>query len=629
MVEESSGRLPDAAQGQDEQGEQNSFPDNWSPEEDESSEPLKSRRGSLYIFLIAAALAGGLIGATVYLYQQNQTPPASLVDQMPAYSDRPRTGRSEETQRPALQEDTAEGTAIEPATGSFGPGSGPSDSVPAQESDRPRGLDFSPQADQGTPQSEVRSGNLPGAADCLEENCLPALEQEAESASDAEPSDSLTEFEAPAEENITVYPGNIDNLSIESAENFPIKEITETPEPLEVVAESPSENGTAVSLPAESLEVVDSTDLPQIPEADRIPAEAEPLSARNSLTAEAAQVSPDSVEPAPEPVRTASEQEAPQAAQASESAQIPAAPPVPSTPQAASGPPEAAAPEVLRVPAVTELPQTPLSAEALQAPTAPAAPTAPPAATLDVNEPHEPEKPTQAAPVPLGTVEPELSPAAETAASDPVEEDTIAPVWVSNLYSTPAQDESDQIWRRVENIPVSGRLYRYETTVGGIKQYRIRLGFFDTRSEAEAAGRKITEEAKLSVTPWLVQPTAAEYRRYYGQSPSAHWAVNISSTPVSADSDRIWESLTGKKAQNFISKLKKSPAAVPGPKVYRTQTSVSGQIQYRIRLGFFDTQAEAEKAGRELAAAAGLSAGQIGLPWAVRPTVDEEKANSQ
>jgi hypothetical protein len=277
-----------------------------------------------------------------------------------------------------------------------------------------------------------------------------------------------------------------------------------------------------------------------------------------------------------------------------------------------------------------EFHQVPLSAEALQVPTAPVAPTAPPAATLAVNEPQvEPEQPTQTAPVPLAAVESEKYPTAEAAASDPVEEDTIAPVWVSNLYSTPAQDESDQIWRRVENIPVSGRLYRYETTVGGIKQYRIRLGFFDTRNEAEAESRKITEEAKLSVTPWLVQPTVAEYNRYYGQSPSVHWAVNISSSPVSADSDRIWESIHGKKAQNFIRKLKKSQASDPDPKVYRTQTSVSGQLQYRIRLGFFDTQAEAEKAGRDLAAVAGLSAGQIGLPWAVRPTVDEEKANSQ
>jgi septal ring-binding cell division protein DamX len=58
--------------------------------------------------------------------------------------------------------------------------------------------------------------------------------------------------------------------------------------------------------------------------------------------------------------------------------------------------------------------------------------------------------------------------------------------------------------------------------------------------------------------------------------------------------------------------------------MYSYETTVAGQRQYRIRLGFFATGPEAEEAGRALAAAAGLSEARIGKPWAVRPSLGEE-----
>jgi septal ring-binding cell division protein DamX len=179
----------------------------------------------------------------------------------------------------------------------------------------------------------------------------------------------------------------------------------------------------------------------------------------------------------------------------------------------------------------------------------------------------------------------------------------------------------------VDGLASSGRLYRYDTSVGGIKQYRIRLGFFPTRAEAEAAGARLASEVKLPATPWLVQPTVAEYKKYAGQALSNQWVVNISSTPTREDSEKVWRALDGVNAKSYLKKLAK--VGQPGPRLYRSEITLNGQVHYRIRLGFFASQSEAESAGQGLATAAGLSSILIGQPWAVRPTVDEEKANSQ
>jgi hypothetical protein len=207
----------------------------------------------------------------------------------------------------------------------------------------------------------------------------------------------------------------------------------------------------------------------------------------------------------------------------------------------------------------------------------------------------------------------------------PSDDEAIASVWVSNLHSTPDEAESDQVWRKLEGLVGSGRLYRYDTTVGGIKQRRIRLGFFPTKAEAAAAGSRLANDAKLSSSPWLVQPTQAEYKKYFGQSLSDFWVVNISSTPNQEDSEKVWRALAGTKAADYLKKLKSKGSLAP--KIYRSETTVNGQLHYRIRLGFFANQKEAEAAGQDLVAAAGLGSALIGQPWAVRPTVDEEKAN--
>ncbi|MDR1609192.1 MAG: SPOR domain-containing protein [Deltaproteobacteria bacterium] len=220
----------------------------------------------------------------------------------------------------------------------------------------------------------------------------------------------------------------------------------------------------------------------------------------------------------------------------------------------------------------------------------------------------------------------ETAPAEPTSPSSDSDDEAIAPVWVSNLHSTPDESESEQVWQKLKSLPGSERLYRYETTVGGIKQRRIRLGFFQTRDEALEASQRLAKEAKLG-QPWLVQPTKAEHNKYYGQSLSERWAINISSTIKKEDSEKYWQALEGDKAKKQLKKLERQGQSAP--RLYRSEATVNGQLNYRIRLGFFATQKEAEAAAQALVTAAGLTAAQIDKPWAVRPTVDEEKANSQ
>jgi hypothetical protein len=194
---------------------------------------------------------------------------------------------------------------------------------------------------------------------------------------------------------------------------------------------------------------------------------------------------------------------------------------------------------------------------------------------------------------------------------------------VANLLSTPSKEEADSAWKRLEAQGGSNLLYRYETQVDGTNQHRLRLGFFQDRASAEAAATDLSRKAGLGA-PWLVQPNLSEVRKYNLPQLSNLWSVNISSTPDKAESDAIWEALNqGQAKETFASLEAQRDQSLAGLSLYRYEAQVDSVNQYRIRLGFFDTGAKAEAAGRELAQAASLSQSRIGLPWAVRPNQAE------
>jgi hypothetical protein len=206
------------------------------------------------------------------------------------------------------------------------------------------------------------------------------------------------------------------------------------------------------------------------------------------------------------------------------------------------------------------------------------------------------------------------------------ENEIISSVWVANLLSTPSQAEADAAWTRLKGHDNGNQLYRYEVEIDGTNQHRLRLGFFPERSAAEAAATDMAKKAGLG-TPWLVQPNLSEVRKYDQPRVSNLWAVNISSTPDQTESDSIWTALNQGTAIETLKSLESKKA--PGQSnlsLYRYVTLVEDQKQYRIRLGFFETNTQAESAGRELAKSASLGQARIGLPWAVKPIQSEVEA---
>ncbi|MDR1921587.1 MAG: SPOR domain-containing protein [Candidatus Adiutrix sp.] len=89
----------------------------------------------------------------------------------------------------------------------------------------------------------------------------------------------------------------------------------------------------------------------------------------------------------------------------------------------------------------------------------------------------------------------------------------ISKLWAVNIASTTNANESMRILSNILGRDVGGQIYTYETVIDGKPHYRIRVGFFETKDEAEAVGRKIAADFKLSSPPWAVQPTVEEAGR--------------------------------------------------------------------------------------------------------------------
>ena len=90
----------------------------------------------------------------------------------------------------------------------------------------------------------------------------------------------------------------------------------------------------------------------------------------------------------------------------------------------------------------------------------------------------------------------------------------ISDKWVVNIYSTPDATESLRFLSNLLGQDVGGRVYASEAVLEGRLQHRIRVGFFDTREEAEAVGVKIQEQYNLYSTPWAVRPSREEENRF-------------------------------------------------------------------------------------------------------------------
>ena len=85
-------------------------------------------------------------------------------------------------------------------------------------------------------------------------------------------------------------------------------------------------------------------------------------------------------------------------------------------------------------------------------------------------------------------------------------------VWVANVLSTQDPNKLRETYDSImkEKIVV----YAYETEVKGEKWYRIRIGFFNSKAEAQEAGREMAGKYGLP-EPWIVKPGPQELSKYY------------------------------------------------------------------------------------------------------------------
>ena len=110
--------------------------------------------------------------------------------------------------------------------------------------------------------------------------------------------------------------------------------------------------------------------------------------------------------------------------------------------------------------------------------------------------------------------QPAETPPADQTVAETVE---ISDKWVVNISSTPDSAESQRFLSALSGQDLGGRVYASQAVVEGRLQHRIRVGFFDTREEAEAVGLKIKEHFNLNATPWAVRPYKSEEENQGGR----------------------------------------------------------------------------------------------------------------
>ncbi len=113
--------------------------------------------------------------------------------------------------------------------------------------------------------------------------------------------------------------------------------------------------------------------------------------------------------------------------------------------------------------------------------------------------------PSQAEPA---AVAPAAQQTAEAFKPAPVKSET----WVINALSTQDGEKARAIMDEMMKLPY--RVYAYQKEIKGRNWYRIRVGFFSSREEAEKAGLKIAETFKLP-PPWIVKPGRSELEKYH------------------------------------------------------------------------------------------------------------------
>ena len=83
--------------------------------------------------------------------------------------------------------------------------------------------------------------------------------------------------------------------------------------------------------------------------------------------------------------------------------------------------------------------------------------------------------------------------------------------WVINALSTQDAVKARQVVGELMSQPY--HVYSYAIEIKGVNWYRIRVGFFSSKAEAEKAGMKLSRDFKLP-PPWILRPSSKEIEEY-------------------------------------------------------------------------------------------------------------------
>ena len=112
----------------------------------------------------------------------------------------------------------------------------------------------------------------------------------------------------------------------------------------------------------------------------------------------------------------------------------------------------------------------------------------------------------QVKPLPTDTAERDTQPKTEKKTSP------VPRLWAINALSTQDRDKLRRTMDALVQIPHT--VYAYKANIKGQEWYRIRIGFFKTRQEAERVGSELAREHKLP-TPWILRPKSEEIKAHH------------------------------------------------------------------------------------------------------------------
>jgi len=80
--------------------------------------------------------------------------------------------------------------------------------------------------------------------------------------------------------------------------------------------------------------------------------------------------------------------------------------------------------------------------------------------------------------------------------------------WAVNVASFTHGEDAAKLRKTLVSLGYNAYMTRF--VKDGTLFYRIRVGFYPTRGEAEAIGRKIASKYRYVGTPWVVRPGRTE-----------------------------------------------------------------------------------------------------------------------